>query len=532
LFVQRLQSPASAQHPLAYLPADCQTVGYYRMGEVSRSPFFQDHLTRSLPLRGQVDQFRERTGMDLQDLDAVVIGLKEHDPGRFHSLGLMTNLRGLRFVAVARASKDWDRARLIGDHSESATHDNQTYHVFSPEPNSSERWALYLADARTLIFGSVAEVEAAIETAGRVPDWQDIDFLQPEYPIVTASVAGPGTAGYRGPPPSGVIIPAGMSFANQGSGLVLEGDEVQQVAFLKFESAGDAAQFVSLSNESERRRASVQPLGFRQHGRTVAVSRGGLGRMMDAVHGNTASAPLSLLARLGSGSVKPLNSINPQPTPANPFAQQLGLPKTNPPADQLAPAPDVNTLNTLMAGLQDNRRAKDAARQLARMQPDPMRSREVARLLETVIVSGAHFDKQAAADALGVWGSSDNVPFLIGLLEQKTRQDVFLNRHVLVALGRLKDPRGLPAMIDSLKNIPYRGEASKALKLYGAGAEPELLKALAGNDWQQQQAICNVLKDVGTARSLPDLDAIAATGHDFVKPLAQAAAAGIRAGQP
>ncbi len=120
MFLMRSLSASTAiADQLAYLPTDCRAVGYYRMGDVSRSPFFQEHLARSVPLRNSVDQFRERTGMELQDLESIAIGLKENGFTRFQSLGITRNPRGLRFTAVVRRERlepfaiDW-RAFGIG----------------------------------------------------------------------------------------------------------------------------------------------------------------------------------------------------------------------------------------------------------------------------------------------------------------------------------------------------------------------------------------------------------------------------------
>jgi hypothetical protein len=300
-------SASSLKHELAYLPADCRTIGYYRLGDASRSPFFQDHLTRAPQVRISVDQFRDRTGMELSEVESVVLGLKVPDPSRLNALGMMGQTQGMKFVAVARAAKDWDRERLIGKHSESATHNNHTYHTYLPEPLSQERWAFYLADARTLIFGTIDEVQAAIDTQGQIPDWPDVDFLQPDFPILNASVAG--SSSFYPVPPLPMPMPANAR--SQGAGLMLTSENVRQVTFLRFENAGDAAKFVGTSEEAEENRQRVQqapgfrPAGgpavmtFTQHGLTVAVSNGGVGSVAGPMLTQAISPPLALLARLG-----------------------------------------------------------------------------------------------------------------------------------------------------------------------------------------------------------------------------------------
>ncbi len=191
--------------------------------------------------------------------------------------------------------------------------------------------------------------------------------------------------------------------------------------------------------------------------------------------------------------------------------------------------PDAQTLSGLIANLQNPKEARDAADQLAKMRPDPNRRKQVAKLLEAVVTHGRHFDKQAAADALGVWGGSENVPFLVGFVQNSTQRDAFLNRHILAALGKLRDPRALPVMADSLNNLVLQREVAQSLIHFGSAAEPELLRVLPTGDWMMQRTVCDLLKEIGTSRSLPALDSLAATGHELVKSDAREAATAIRA---
>ncbi len=351
IFINRSfsSSALALTHELAYLPPDCQTLGYYRIGDVSRSPVFQDHLSHSPQVRMQVDQFRGNTGMELQDLQSVVIGMKDSDPMRFQSLAMMPTARGLKFVAVARAAKDWDRSRLIGEHSESATHNNETYHTFAPDPLSPERWAFYLPDAKTLIFGSIEEVQAAIDTNGGVPNWTDVDFMQPDYPIINANVAG--SSSFRPAPNAGLFMPPGLYGKNQGAGLMLSGHEVRQVSFVRFETPAEAARFVQLSEDAEDQRQQYRPTPafgptsgqgrtFTQHGLSVAVKVGGVGPASGSMLTQAASVPVALLARLGKPPAGPVNAQNPKPNPA-PAA---------PPVANLNPGPRQPAGGTLGTG--------------------------------------------------------------------------------------------------------------------------------------------------------------------------------------
>lgn len=526
--VQRMVSPAgsASSDRLAYLPADCESVAYYRLGDVAREPSFQNHLTRDSQLRQAADQFRDRMGMELQDIDSLIVGLKEGQQSRFQSLRVLSAPpTGLTFVAVVRSSKDWDRTKLIGDHTQSTTYNNLTYHTFSPDGQSQEKWAFYLADARTLLLGSEAELRAAMDTQGRVPGWSDVEFLRQEFAIVAARLPGsnPGSTPQStlGPRPSGRTVTINGAKAQQlGSGLLLEGNTLQSVTFLGCESETEAANYIALreqANQRLRQMRSPRPgrnpgwpeVRFKQYGRTVAVIEDRRMGNLGFTNSSSLSPPLSLLARLGKGSSTVAQAPTPQPNP--PVNPPPNTPQPNAAApNDLGPPPDGATLDALIADLQDDHKAKAAARKLAKMTPIPARQKEVAALLTNMLKTRGHFEKQAAADALGVWGSSDDVPLL---LEQLDGRDVFLKKHVLPALGQLRDPQALPGVIASLKDYSLRRDAINALELI-PGAETELLKVLSTlsrKEWQLRQGICDALRTMGTRQSLPQLEALASS---------------------
>ena len=186
-------------------------------------------------------------------------------------------------------------------------------------------------------------------------------------------------------------------------------------------------------------------------------------------------------------------------------------------------------MDSLTDGLKDPRRARQAALDLAKMQPDAKRRKEIADLLQNVLVTGGTIDKWSAAEALGIWGSAENVPVL---MQQLDGNDVLLKHHVLVALGRLRDPRAVPKMIDAVASPPTRQKAIEGLRYFGAEAEDKLLQRLPNADWLAQRAICDLLKEIGTAKSLSQLNALAQNGSIHVRRNAQTAARAIRRRNP
>ena len=522
VFVTQAFAPQlSLRDQLKYLPEASQAMGYLRVGDLSRSPFFQDHLTRDADLRDRVDQFRRQTGMELEDVDSLTIGLRSgsFDQIRMTDLKMNASLPSPAFVAVARANRDWDRSKLIGGHTASATHQGQNFHEFSP-PGTNEQWALYLPDARTVVFGSVEEVKAAIETEGKSPDWPAMEFLEPNYPIVAVQIAGEPQA--IGPRPGNVGPGGSGSSRILGSGFLLEDNQGRHLTFLEHDSEAAAAEHVEKAKFAFEQMKRMRPprqnvpeetMDFRQDGRVVTVIEGGRNRFANSGSRYSVFAPIGLLAHLGKSEGSPdlTNRVVTDPVP-------------------LAQVPSPDTLDSLIRDLNNPRSARQAAQDLAKRQPDPNRQKEVAARLENVIRTGEFWGKMAAVDALGVWGSPDNVPFLLGVVDG---DDAHLKQRALEALGRLRDPRALPILFDSLqKGGSLQFHAANALKLYGPEAEPELLRRLAVEEIRTQNTICEVLKEIGTARSLPQLDALSAHYHAILKQRAKAAADAIRNRKP
>src|SRR5262245_18145374 len=111
------------------------------------------------------------------------------------------------------------------------------------------------------------------------------------------------------------------------------------------------------------------------------------------------------------------------------FGKELGAPP-----GQVA----AGNLDAALADLHGNVfTARDAARRLAEMRPDEERRAEVARALEANLLRPEVPVREAAAGALAVWGTPDNVPALSKLLD-----DLFPNvrEQALAALAAIKDP--------------------------------------------------------------------------------------------
>ena len=117
-----------------------------------------------------------------------------------------------------------------------------------------------------------------------------------------------------------------------------------------------------------------------------------------------------------------------------------------------------------------------------------------------------------AAAALATWGTPETVPALIGAL---TDGDSFVQQKAMETLAKLKDPRAAGPLAACLK--ADRHHAADCLKRFGPGAEEAVLPYLEDADGWVRLEAANVLREIGTARSLPALRQ-AAAGHDGLLP--------------
>jgi predicted Zn finger-like uncharacterized protein len=149
-----------------------------------------------------------------------------------------------------------------------------------------------------------------------------------------------------------------------------------------------------------------------------------------------------------------------------------------------------------------NNRRMHGVRRLKELPPDARRE-EGARALAALLQGANQFDRDAILETLGVWGTKETLPILLNALrKQETR------RAALRALERLKDDSTLEVIAECLNEADGRGEAAQALKAFGPAAEDTVLKRLNHANQQVRELACQVLKDIGTQKSLPALQRI------------------------
>jgi len=170
---------------------------------------------------------------------------------------------------------------------------------------------------------------------------------------------------------------------------------------------------------------------------------------------------------------------------------------------------------------------KAAVERLANMKPNDQRAIVVPRLVE--LTEEEHpFIRGPAIKALGAWGSKDNVPVLMRLL---AHNDLSARREALKVIGRFRDPRTVEPVMLGFRDNQTRAEAGQALRDLGNMAENDVLAILNERDEGGvvflKKAAIEVLADIGTEKSVPALQKVAASNSFHLSRPAQDALAAI-----
>jgi len=120
------------------------------------------------------------------------------------------------------------------------------------------------------------------------------------------------------------------------------------------------------------------------------------------------------------------------------------------------------------------------------------RRAEVVQALKKVAGAPAGFAARGdAVKALGRWGTKDDLPFLLGLIDHN---EAGVRAAVLVTLGQWKDPRSADPVAQRLVDGQDRPWASQALKEIGPAAEKPVIELLQHRDKGVRIEACRVLK--------------------------------------
>jgi HEAT repeat protein len=133
--------------------------------------------------------------------------------------------------------------------------------------------------------------------------------------------------------------------------------------------------------------------------------------------------------------------------------------------------------------------------------------------------------RNAAAEAVKVWATADNLQQLIDMVESDDRS---VRHDVIEALAALKDPRGAEAIVKTFTDSGDRYHARRHLSAMGPAAEHAVLPYMKHPDYAIAREAIEVIKQVGTTKSISALRELAAAGDVPVKIAAEDALQEVR----
>lgn len=180
---------------------------------------------------------------------------------------------------------------------------------------------------------------------------------------------------------------------------------------------------------------------------------------------------------------------------------------------------------------------------LARL-PADHRKKAVAKLLEQSLTDPniAFHNGDEILAALAVWGTEDSVPAIEKYLNDHHLNPFGFNGRALKALSQIKGKRALQVVMrafdegrgfnrqmelgDPTLGEPY--DIKMAIIAFGPAAEDAVLERFVPRNVAIYGLMCDILKEIGTQKSIPILEA-AVEKNRFLEPHARAAARSIQA---
>jgi hypothetical protein len=187
------------------------------------------------------------------------------------------------------------------------------------------------------------------------------------------------------------------------------------------------------------------------------------------------------------------------------------------PPPQQQQTSDEEVVAQVSAALDDNNpfARQNAALRLSRLSPNQRRA-EVAARLAGLLADREEIVRSAALQALKNWAGPDEVPALLKALDDN---NPFLRNDALDVLARFKEQRMAAPVARCLDNLTTQERAGKVLRGLGPMAEKDVLAYAQLQDPLTAKPAILVLKGIGTAASLPTLQAVAGAARDAMQTI-------------
>lgn len=208
-------------------------------------------------------------------------------------------------------------------------------------------------------------------------------------------------------------------------------------------------------------------------------------------------------------AVKPPDPPPPPPPPPKPFTEKelAGV------IEELKKEPSLARLTEIATRLSTTEPtgAQKQARQEAEKKGNPADATDditiVARQLNRLLSDSNSLEaRKAGSEAAIQWATSDNVVRLIDQVGATGHGADAVRLNAAKALGRLRDPRGVAPVARRLEDMRDRSKVGEAVIAFGPMAEDEVLKALDNRSPFVRGEVIKVLKEIGTAKSIPALE--------------------------
>jgi hypothetical protein len=154
----------------------------------------------------------------------------------------------------------------------------------------------------------------------------------------------------------------------------------------------------------------------------------------------------------------------------------------------------------------DKTRTRSALQYLASLRPDATNRARIATALNGPLLDADAMIRQDALNAIQVWGGRENTTALLTLLESDPGAPDASKVQLISILGALQDPKAATTLAEGLTHASLRPIVSRALIVFGSGAEDAVAPFLKSTDPEARYAACRILAEIGTAKSLPALE--------------------------
>jgi hypothetical protein len=233
----------------------------------------------------------------------------------------------------------------------------------------------------------------------------------------------------------------------------------------------------------------------------------------------TRKTPMTLTYKLLEG--KEREAALAPPASTNQLATGTNRPPTisNPPKAEPKPLTDAERTQAL-ADLKSARAStkRQAAERLAAAPATAKHRDEVLKALAPLLTDTDLFTRSSGAKALGTWGNNDSVTTLLKMLDDR---DFSVRWAVFDALATLQNKRAIEPLAKALATGKDTFRVALALRAFGAAAEEAVAGLLADPNAGTQREAAQLLQEIGTRKSVRDLEKVAQGGDFSVKVAAE-----------